>query len=144
MQNTSNTENEKNTSTVDLNSAEEGYDEINKKLKVVEQKMMLARENKARSGATLEGLENRKKDLISSLKNDLNLNEKNLKADEETSKYKDEIKKMEQDRSDLVTAIIKLKDSINELNQKGRERLIEAFDKAVSYTHLTLPTKRIV
>ena len=53
----------------------------------------------------------------------------NLKADEETSKYEEEIKKMEQDRSDLVTAIIKLKDSINELNQKGRERLIEAFEK---------------
>ena len=53
----------------------------------------------------------------------------NLKADEETNKYESEIKKMEQDRADLVTAIIKLKDSINELNQKGRERLIEAFDK---------------
>ncbi len=53
----------------------------------------------------------------------------NLKADEETIKYETEIKKMEQDRADLVTAIIKLKDSINELNQKGRERLIEAFDK---------------
>ncbi len=53
----------------------------------------------------------------------------NLKADEETAKYETEIKKMEQDRADLVTAIIKLKDSINELNQKGRERLIEAFDK---------------
>ena len=53
----------------------------------------------------------------------------NLKADEETNKYETEIKKMEQDRTDLVTAIVKLKDSINELNQKGRERLIEAYDK---------------
>jgi len=53
----------------------------------------------------------------------------NLKADEETNKYEIEIKKMEQDRTDLVTAIIKLKESINELNQKGRERLIEAFEK---------------
>ena len=53
----------------------------------------------------------------------------NLKADEETNKYETEIKKMEQDRADLVTAIIKLKESIDELNQKGRERLIEAFDK---------------
>ncbi len=53
----------------------------------------------------------------------------NLKADEETDKYKNEIKKMEQDRTDLVTAIDKLKDSINELNQKGRERLLEAFEK---------------
>ena len=53
----------------------------------------------------------------------------NLKADEETNKFETEIKKMEQDRKDLVTAIVKLKDSINELNQKGRERLIEAFEK---------------
>ena len=53
----------------------------------------------------------------------------NLKADEETNKYEAEIKKMEQDRADLVTAIVKLKDSINELNQKGRERLLEAYEK---------------
>jgi len=53
----------------------------------------------------------------------------NLRADEETDKYINEIKKMEQDRQDLVTAIIKLKESINELNQKGRERLLEAFEK---------------
>ena len=53
----------------------------------------------------------------------------NLKADEETNKYETEIEKMERDRSDLVTAIVKLKESINELNKKGRERLIEAFEK---------------
>ena len=53
----------------------------------------------------------------------------NLKADEETNKYETEIKKMESDRADLVTAIVKLKDSINELNQKGRERLVAAFEK---------------
>ena len=53
----------------------------------------------------------------------------NLRADEETNKYQIEIKKMEQDRQDLVSAIIKLKESINELNQKGRQRLLEAFEK---------------
>jgi len=53
----------------------------------------------------------------------------NLRADEETNKYEVEIKKMEKDRQDLVQAITKLKDSINELNQKGRERLLEAFEK---------------
>ena len=53
----------------------------------------------------------------------------NLRADEETTKYEDQIKKMEKDRQDLVTAIIKLKESINELNQKGRERLLGAFEK---------------
>tara|TARA_Y100000590_G_scaffold22017_1_gene25430 strand:- start:948 stop:3521 length:2574 start_codon:yes stop_codon:yes gene_type:complete len=53
----------------------------------------------------------------------------NLRADEETSKYEMEIKKMEKDRHDLVTAIIRLKESITELNQKGRERLLDAFEK---------------
>ena len=58
-----------------------------------------------------------------------NLGSVNLRADEETGKYKDEIIKMEKDREDIVTAINKLKESINELNRKGRERLLEAFDK---------------
>ena len=53
----------------------------------------------------------------------------NLRADEETNKYKTEIKTMEQDRQDLVSAIIKLKESINELNQKGRVKLLDAFEK---------------
>jgi len=53
----------------------------------------------------------------------------NLRADEETDKYEIEIKKMEKDRHDLVAAIIKLKESINELNQKGRKKLLEAFEK---------------
>ncbi len=124
------------------------------------------RERKASSGATIDGLNKRKSDLLERVETELNLNEKNLlefsnldkedefpdavsqeelldekkrqrdklgsvnlRADEETSKYEIEIKKMEQDRQDLVTAIIKLKESINELNQKGRERLLEAFEK---------------
>ena len=53
----------------------------------------------------------------------------NLRADEETKKYQDEIKKMEDERSDLFSAIVKLKTSINELNQKGREKLLDAFTK---------------
>ena len=53
----------------------------------------------------------------------------NLRADEETKKYQDEIKKMEDDRADLYSAIVKLKTSIDELNQKGRERLLDAFSK---------------
>ena len=53
----------------------------------------------------------------------------NLRADEETTNYEIEIKKMEKDRQDLVSAIIKLKESINELNKKGRERLLVAFEK---------------
>ena len=53
----------------------------------------------------------------------------NLRADEETKKYEQEIKKMEDDRADLYSAIVKLKTSIDELNQKGRERLLDAYTK---------------
>ena len=124
------------------------------------------RERKASSGATIEGLNKRRSDLLDRVQEELSLNENNLlefsnlekedefpdavsqeelldkkkrdreklgsvnlKADEETSKYENEIKKMEQDRQDLVTAIIKLKEGIAELNQKGREKLLEAFEK---------------
>ena len=124
------------------------------------------RERKASSGATIEGLNKRRSDLLDRVQEELTLNENNLlefsnlekedefpdavsqeelldkkkrdreklgsvnlKADEETSKYENEIKKMEQDRQDLVTAIIKLKEGIAELNQKGREKLLEAFEK---------------
>ena len=52
-----------------------------------------------------------------------------LRADVETEKFRTTIKKMEDDRADLVSAIVKLKTSINELNQRGRERLLEAFSK---------------
>jgi chromosome segregation protein len=135
-------------------------------LNEIQEQSIQIRERKASSGATIEGLQKRKSDLLDRINSELNLSEDNilensnlngveelpnaidqedaldkkkqereslgsvnLKADEETSKYEDEIKKMEEDRSDLVTAIVKLKDSINELNQKGRERLIEAFEK---------------
>ncbi len=53
----------------------------------------------------------------------------NLRADVETKKYEEDIKKMEDDRADLYSAIIKLRTSIEELNQKGRERLLDAFEK---------------
>ena len=166
MQNSSNTENEKQSFSEELIEAEKTYLSINKQLKEVEQKMMLARENKARSGATLEGLEKRKKDLLDNIKNDLKIDEKNLlinsdlvdienlpnvieqedkldakknereklgsvnlRANQETEQYKTTIKKMEKDREDLVAAIAKLRSSINELNQKGRKKLLEAFEK---------------
>jgi chromosome segregation protein len=166
MQNISDTESKKQELSDGLFSAEEGHQKVNKELKAFEQKMMSARENKARSGATLEGLQNRKKDIINALKNNLNTDEKNLldssdlkntenlpnvveqedkldakknererlgavnlRADEETKQYKITINKMEEDREDLVSAISKLRSSINELNQKGRERLLDAFEK---------------
>ena len=153
----------------ELNKAEEKYNLINENLKNIQEKFSILRENKARNEATVEGIENRKKDLLYSIKNDLQIENENnliavsdlsnlqqdqfpsiekqeeklekikkqrealgsvnLRADEETQKYKDEIQKMEDDRADLYSAIVKLKTSIDELNQKGREKLLEAFSK---------------
>ena len=166
IENIKSTEKEKIQIENELKKAEEVFDEHNNNLKNVQEKMMLIREKRATSAATLDGLKKRKIDLLERIREELNLNEGNLfnssnlsekqnlpdtlqqeeeldakkrireklgsvnlRADEETNQYENEIKKMEKDREDLVSAIIKLKSSINELNQKGRERLIEAFDK---------------
>ncbi|MDC3348975.1 chromosome segregation protein SMC [Candidatus Pelagibacter sp.] len=149
-----------------IDETDKQIENLRSQLNEIQEQSIQIRERKASSGATIEGLQKRKSDLLDRINSELNLTEKNilensnlngiedlpnpvdqedtldkkkqereklgsvnLKADEETSKYEEEIKKMEQDRSDLVTAIVKLKDSINELNQKGRERLIEAFEK---------------
>ncbi|MDA9697548.1 chromosome segregation protein SMC, partial [Candidatus Pelagibacter sp.] len=149
-----------------IDETDQKIEMLRTQLNEIQEQSIQIRERKASSGATIEGLQKRKNDLLDRISSELNLNEDNilensnlngveelpnpvdqedaldkkkqereklgsvnLKADEETSKYEEEIKKMEQDRADLVTAIVKLKDSINELNQKGRERLIEAFEK---------------
>ncbi len=153
----------------ELIKAEKKYGAINENLKEIQSKLSDLKENKARNEATIEGIENRKKDLMYSVKNELNIDNEqsilpfsdlsdieienfptieqqtekiektkktreslgsvNLRADEETKKYETDIKKMEDDRADLYSAIVKLKTSIDELNQKGRERLLDAYSK---------------
>ena len=78
---------------------------------------------------TMPSVEDQETKLADMKKDRESLGSVNLRADVETQKFKTIIKKMEDDRADLVSAIVKLKASINELNQKGRERLLEAFDK---------------
>ena len=58
-----------------------------------------------------------------------NMGAVNLRADDETKNLENQISKMMDDRKDLMAGILKLKSSINELNQKGREKLIDAYDK---------------
>ena len=153
----------------ELIEAEKKYSFINENLREIQFKLSDLKENKARNEATIEGIENRKKDLLYSVKNELGIENEtliftksdlidaeaenlpsieeqtekiektkkqreslgsvNLRADEETKRYQTEIKKMEDDRADLYSAIVKLKSSIDELNQKGRERLLEAYTK---------------
>jgi chromosome segregation protein len=169
LQNLENTKKRNEEIGIELVEAEKKYYLINENLKEIQLKLSDLKENKARNEATIEGIDNRKKDLLYSVKNELSIESEislltnsdlsdlskdnfpsiedqtkkverikkqreslgsvNLRADEETKKYESEIKKMEDDRADLYSAIVKLKASINELNQKGRERLLEAFTK---------------
>jgi len=157
---------EKQEDEVAINEIDKKINSLRSDLSSTQEKMIQVRERRASSSATIDGLKQRRNDLLERINAELNLNENNLlefsdlekseslpdsveqeelldekkrqreklgsvnlRADEETGKYKVEIKKMEQDRQDLVTAIIKLKESIKELNQKGRERLLGAFEK---------------
>ena len=159
-------EKEKSENEVLIEEIDNKITELRNELNSTKESSIEIRERKASSGATVDGLNKRRNDLLERIDTELNLNEKNilefsnlekedefpdtvtqeelldkkkrereklgsvnLRADEETNKYEVEIKKMEQDRQDLVQAIAKLKESINELNQKGRERLLEAFEK---------------
>ena len=169
LQNLENTKKRNEEIENELLEAEKKYNAINQNIKEIQIKLSKLKENKARNEATIEGIENRKKDLLHSVKSELNIHNENeilpysdlnqispdnlptlddqykksdkvkkqreslgsvnLRADEETKKYQSEIKKMEDDREDLYSAIVKLKTSIDELNQKGRERLLDAFTK---------------
>ena len=159
-------EKDKDESESEVQTIEKEIINLREKLNNTKENSIETRERKASSGATIDGLNKRKKDLLERVMTELNLKEEelfnfsnlekkdefpdtvtqeelldekkrereklgsvNLRADEETTKYETEIKKMEQDRKDLVSAIIRLKESISELNQRGRERLLEAFEK---------------
>tara|TARA_B100000575_G_scaffold116904_1_gene93032 strand:+ start:596 stop:3040 length:2445 start_codon:yes stop_codon:yes gene_type:complete len=169
LQNLENTKKRNEEIENELIEAEKKYNSVNENIKEIQLKLSELKENKARNEATVEGIDNRKKDLLYSVKNELSIHSEdellpksdlsqvspdrlptleeqsrksdkikkqreslgsvNLRADEETKKYETEIKKMEDDRADLYSAIVKLKTSIEELNQKGRERLLDAFTK---------------
>jgi len=157
---------EKQEDEVKINEIDKKINSLRSDLSSTQEKMIQIRERRASSSATINGLKQRRNDLLERINTELNLNENNLlefsdlekmdnlpdtveqeelldakkrereklgsvnlRADEETNKYEIEIQKMEKDRQDLATAIIKLKESINELNQKGREKLLEAFEK---------------
>ena len=115
-----------------IEETDEQIETLRVQLNEIQEQSIQIRERKASSGATIEGLQKRKSDLLDRINSELNLNEDNilensnlngieelpnavdqedaldkkkqereslgsvnLKADEETSKYEDEIKKME-------------------------------------------------
>jgi chromosome segregation protein len=128
---------EKQEDEVAINKIDKKINSLRSDLSSTQEKMIQVRERRASSSATIDGLKQRRNDLLERINAELNLNENNLlefsdlekseslpdsveqeelldekkrqreklgsvnlRADEETSKYKIEIKKMEQDRQD--------------------------------------------
>ena len=110
---------------------------LNKRIKELEQKSLLDFNIDIKSIPEFSKIENLKDQSIDDAQNHLILLKKkrdsmgavNLRADNETQELQEKINKMMEDRKDLVHGLQKLKSSINDLNQKGRERLLDAFEK---------------
>ena len=75
LQNLENTKKRNEEIENELIEAEKKYNTINQNLKEIQLKLSDLKENKARNEATIEGIENRKKDLLHSVKNELNIND---------------------------------------------------------------------
>ena len=110
---------------------------LNKRIKELQQKSLLDFNIDIKSIPEFSKIENLKDQSIDDAQNHLILLKKkrdsmgavNLRADNETQELQEKINKMMEDRKDLVHGLQKLKSSINDLNQKGRERLLDAFEK---------------
>ena len=110
---------------------------LRSKLKELQQKSLIDFNIDLNGIADFSKIENLNQLSIEDAQNHLDLLKKsresmgavNLRADNETKELQDKIDKMMNDRKDLVHGLQKLKSSINDLNQKGRERLLDAFEK---------------
>lgn len=110
---------------------------LKSKIKDLEQKSLMDFNIDLKSIPNFSKIENLNNLKIEEAQNHLGLLKKkresmgavNLRADNETKELQDKINKMMEDRKDIVHGLQKLKSSINDLNQKGRERLLEAFEK---------------
>ena len=110
---------------------------LRSKLKELQQKCLIDFNIDLNGIADFSKIENLNQLTIEDAQNHLGLLKKsresmgavNLRADNETKELQDKIDKMMNDRKDLVHGLQKLKSSINDLNQKGRERLLDAFEK---------------
>jgi chromosome segregation protein len=110
---------------------------LKSKLKELQQKSLIDFNMDLKSIPEFSKIENLSEATIDDTQNHLDTLKKsresmgavNLRADNETKELQDKIDKMMEDRKDLVHGLQKLKSSINDLNQKGRERLLDAFEK---------------
>ena len=106
----------------ELFQAEKKFNEINENLREIQLKLTGLKENKARNEATIEGIENRKKDLLHSVKNELGIeNETSILPQSDLSDL--EIKDFPtiQEQSEKIEKTKKIRESLGSVNLRADE-----------------------
>ena len=122
LQNLENTKKRNEEIENELLEAEKKYNTINQNLKEIQLKLSDLKENKARNEATIEGIENRKKDLLHSVKNELNINdEASLLPQSNLNDLSPEKLPSLEEQSQKAEKIKKQRDSLGSVNLRADE-----------------------
>ena len=120
LQNLENTQKRNEEIENELIEAEKKYNSINQNLKEIQLKLSDLKENKARNEATIEGIENRKKDLLHSVKNELNIiDEASILPQSDLSDISPNDLPSLEEQSKKTEKIKKQRDSLGSVNLKS-------------------------
>ena len=122
LQNLENTKKRNQEIEIELIEAEKKYNSINENIREIQVKLTGLKENKARNEATIEGIENRKKDLLYSVKNDLNIeSESSILAFSDLHELEGESLPTIQEQIDKIEKTKKKRDSLGSVNLTKKE-----------------------
>ncbi len=122
LQNLENTKKRNEEIEIELVESEKKYNLINQNLKEIQLKLSNLKENKARNEATIEGIDNRKKDLLYSVKNELGIeNETSLLAQSDLNSLSAKNFPSIEDQALKVEKIKKQRESLGSVNLRADE-----------------------
>ena len=123
LQNLENTKKRNDEIEKELIQKEKKYNSINQNIKEIQLKLSGLKENKARNEATVEGIENRKKDLLYSVKSDLNIqNENEILSQSDLNQISPDDLPSLDEQSKKSEKIKKQRDSLGSVNLRSRRR----------------------
>ena len=122
IQNIENTKKRSEELDSELNLAEEKFNLITKNINEIQERLSIVRENKARSEATIEGIDQRKNDLISSIKNELDLqSESSIFSISDLNNLEEENFPSIEEQEEKLEKIKKQRESLGSVNLRADE-----------------------
>ena len=122
LQNLENTKKRNEEIENELIEAEKKYTSINQNIKEIQSKLSDLKENKARNEATVEGIENRKKDLLYSVRNELNIeNETSILPQSDLNEVEKENFPTIEEQIEKIEKIKKQRESLGSVNLRADE-----------------------